>query len=74
MSDDRACMIHALENALADARSGRLTAFAMAGLGQGEHVISYSFDDHDAQVWASMVGATQQLLSEVIMPRPEARK
>ncbi|MGE4324191.1 MAG: DNA translocase FtsK [Sphingobium sp.] len=44
-ASDREIMIDALEKALADARSGRLEAFAFAGIGHGDDVLSFSFDD-----------------------------
>lgn len=44
MTDYQQTMIEALERALADAHSGRLEAFAFAGIGHGDHAISFALE------------------------------
>lgn len=61
-------LIEALEQALADARSGRLSAFAFAGIGHGEHVLSYSFDDLKPDDWFYLIGAVDKVRSAIIGP------
>ncbi|WP_069337192.1 hypothetical protein [Sphingobium yanoikuyae] len=61
-------LIYALERALADARSGRLHGFASAGIGQGEHVLAYSFNDEDAFTHVRMAEATKALLIDIMRP------
>lgn len=65
MNDQQASMIAALEQALVDARSGRLTAFAFAGTGNGEHVIAYSYDDACDNAWFWLLGAVDKARAEL---------
>lgn len=44
MTDHQQDIIDALEKALADARTGRLEAFAFAGTGHGDHAIAFAFN------------------------------
>ena len=65
MTEHQACMIEALEAALADAKSGRLAAFAFAGVGHGEHVISYAFDEDDGAEHMFLLGAIEAAEAKV---------
>ena len=65
MTEQQASMIAALEQALVDAKSGRLTAFAFAGTGNGEHVIAYSYDDASDDEWFKLLGAVDKARAEL---------
>lgn len=58
MSDQENPIVTSLEQALADARSGRLTAYAFAGIGNNEHVTCYYYPD-------DMEGQDQSLIAAV---------
>ena len=65
MSEHQASMIAALEQALVDAKSGRLTAFAFAGTGNGEHVTACSYDDADDYEWFKLLGAVDKMRTDL---------
>ena len=65
-------MIGALEQALVDAKSGRLTAFAFAGTGDGEHVVAYSYDDEGENDWYWLLGAVDKVRAELRSSIPPA--
>ncbi len=65
MTEHQAIMIHALEKALVDARSGRLSAFAFMGVGRGEHAIAYAFDDAKPDEQLFLLGAIDKAESQI---------
>jgi hypothetical protein len=65
VSDNQQIMIEALEQALVDARSGRLEAFGFAGIGHGNHVLCFAYDENrDGQQGLLMAGV-QSLYFEI---------
>lgn len=72
MTDQQASMIAALEQALVDAKSGRLTAFAFAGTGNGEHVLAYSYDEACDNAWYWLLGAVDEVRAELRSTIPPA--
>jgi hypothetical protein len=68
MSSHQETLVEALEEALKDAKSGRLIAFAFAGVGHDEHVLAYSFDDNDADAWWHLIGAVDKVRGKLVLP------
>jgi len=65
MTDHQATMVDALQRALMDAQSGRLTAFAFVGVGKAEHAIAYAFDDEKPGEQMFLLGAIEKAEAEV---------
>jgi hypothetical protein len=57
VTDYQQTMIEALERALADARSGRLEAFAFAGTGHGDHALAFALETERPGERLKLLGA-----------------
>ncbi len=66
MTDHQQTMIEALEKALIDARSGRLEAFAFAGIGHGDHCLAFALDTEKPGEREKLFGALAKV-SDLVM-------